>query len=94
MVIVNPILECYKKYGDVLWNTAVVISESGTYLGKSRKNHIPRAGDFNQSTYYLEGNTVAKVSIVHIQTSVSDSISRGIYTAIFISSLHLTSNAE
>lgn len=22
-----------------------------------RKNHIPRVGDFNESTYYMEGNT-------------------------------------
>lgn len=27
------------------------------YIGKSRKNHIPRVGDFNESTYYMEGNT-------------------------------------
>ena len=45
----------------MLWNTAVVISESGAYLGKSRKNHIPRVGDFNESTYYLEGNTGHRV---------------------------------
>ncbi|XWS54574.1 hypothetical protein CRYUN_Cryun10bG0100600 [Craigia yunnanensis] len=25
--------------------------------GKHRKNHIPRVGDFNKSTYYMEGNT-------------------------------------
>ena len=50
-----------EKYGDVLWNTAVVISESGAYMGKSRKNHIPRVGDFNESTYYLEGNTGHRV---------------------------------
>jgi predicted amidohydrolase len=23
----------------------------------SNQNHIPRVGDFNESTYYLEGNT-------------------------------------
>ena len=45
----------------MLWNTAVVISERGAYLGKSRKNHIPRVGDFNESTYYLEGNTGHRV---------------------------------
>lgn len=27
------------------------------FKGKSRKNHIPRVGDFNESTYYYEGNT-------------------------------------
>lgn len=48
MVIVSPILERDETYGDVLWNTAVVISDSGAVLGKTRKNHIPRIGDFNE----------------------------------------------
>ena len=26
----------------------VVISNSGSVIGKSRKNHIPRVGDFNE----------------------------------------------
>lgn len=56
MVIVSPILERDGAHGDVLWNTAVVISNSGAVLGKTRKNHIPRVGDFNESTYYMEGN--------------------------------------
>jgi hypothetical protein len=29
----------------------------GSILGKHRKNHIPRVGDFNESTYYMEGST-------------------------------------
>lgn len=29
--------------------------------GITRKNHIPRVGDFNESTYYLEGNTGHRV---------------------------------
>lgn len=57
MVIVSPILERDTNHGDVIWNTAVVISNKGAYLGKHRKNHIPRNGAFNESTYYLEGNT-------------------------------------
>lgn len=57
MVIISSILERDSAHGDTLWNTAVVISSSGKYLGKHRKNHIPRVGDFNESTYYLEGNT-------------------------------------
>ncbi|XP_068094419.1 beta-ureidopropionase [Hyperolius riggenbachi] len=61
MVIVSPILERDEAHGDTLWNTAVVISNTGTVLGKSRKNHIPRVGDFNESTYYMEGNTGHKV---------------------------------
>ncbi|XP_072462843.1 beta-ureidopropionase isoform X2 [Notamacropus eugenii] len=54
MVIVSPILERDEAHGDVLWNTAVVISNSGAVLGKTRKNHIPRVGDFNEATYYME----------------------------------------
>jgi beta-ureidopropionase len=52
MVIISPILE--RDTAEVLWNTAVVISNTGNVLGKSRKNHIPRVGDFNESTYYME----------------------------------------
>lgn len=57
MVIISPILERDETHGDTIWNTAVVISNNGIVLGKSRKNHIPRVGDFNESTYYMEGNT-------------------------------------
>lgn len=42
MVIISPILERDSAHGDTIWNTAVVISSSGKYLGKHRKNHIPR----------------------------------------------------
>uniref|UniRef100_A0A8C3A3C4 Beta-ureidopropionase n=1 Tax=Cyclopterus lumpus TaxID=8103 RepID=A0A8C3A3C4_CYCLU len=56
MVVVSPILE-REGLHSTLWNTAVVISNSGHVLGKSRKNHIPRIGDFNESTYYMEGDT-------------------------------------
>lgn len=57
MVIVSPILERDEVHGDTIWNTAVVINELGKVIGKHRKNHIPRVGDFNESTYYFEGNT-------------------------------------
>lgn len=57
MVIVSPIVERDEDHNDILWNTAVVISNHGRYMGKHRKNHIPRLGDFNESTYYMEGNT-------------------------------------
>ena len=57
MVVICPILERDVAHGDVLWNTAVVIEENGNILGYHRKNHIPRVGDFNESTYYMEGNT-------------------------------------
>lgn len=57
MVIVSPILERDDVHQDIIANTAVVINADGKYLGKHRKNHIPRVGDFNESTYYMEGNT-------------------------------------
>lgn len=57
MVIISPILERDEVHGDTIWNTAVVINEFGKVIGKHRKNHIPRVGDFNESTYYFEGNT-------------------------------------
>jgi len=56
MVIVSPILERDTIHGDTIWNTAVIISNSGNIIGKSRKNHIPRVGDFNESTYYMESD--------------------------------------
>ncbi|KAJ1369527.1 hypothetical protein KIN20_031011 [Parelaphostrongylus tenuis] len=54
IVIINPILEREEEKDDLIWNTAVVISHTGKVIGKSRKNHIPRVGDFNESTYYME----------------------------------------
>ncbi|KAI3424515.1 CN hydrolase domain-containing protein [Psidium guajava] len=57
MVIVNPILERDVNHGETIWNTAVIIGNHGNIIGKHRKNHIPRVGDFNESTYYMEGNT-------------------------------------
>lgn len=47
MVVVSPILERDELHS-TLWNTAVVVSNSGNVLGKTRKNHIPRIGDFNE----------------------------------------------
>jgi len=61
MVIISPILEREDKTGGILWNTAVVISNTGNVIGITRKNHIPRVGDFNESTYYMEGNTGHRV---------------------------------
>lgn len=57
MVIVSPILERDPKHQGTIWNTAVVVGNNGNFIGKHRKNHIPRVGDFNESTYYMEGDT-------------------------------------
>jgi len=57
MVIVSPILERDESHADTIHNTAVVVGNNGNIIGKHRKNHIPRTGDFNESTYYMEGNT-------------------------------------
>ncbi|PAV76974.1 hypothetical protein WR25_20886 [Diploscapter pachys] len=54
IVIISPILERDEEKDDVIWNTAVVIGTNGQVVGRSRKNHIPRVGDFNESTYYME----------------------------------------
>lgn len=48
MVIVSPILERDEVHQGTVWNTAVVVSNSGKIMGKTRKNHIPRVGDFNE----------------------------------------------
>ncbi|KXZ53165.1 hypothetical protein GPECTOR_7g1057 [Gonium pectorale] len=57
MVVICPILERDGPHNETVWNTAVVIGHNGNIIGKHRKNHIPRVGDFNESTYYMEGNT-------------------------------------
>lgn len=57
MVIVSPILERDELHGGTIHNTAVVIGPAGNIIGYHRKNHIPRVGDFNESTYYMEGDT-------------------------------------
>jgi len=56
MVIVSPILERDEAHGGTIHNTAVVIGNRGNVIGKHRKNHTPRVGDFNESTYYMEGD--------------------------------------
>jgi beta-ureidopropionase len=54
MVIVSPILE-RDEAKETIFNSAVVIY-NGRVMGRHHKNHIPRVGDFNESTYYMEGN--------------------------------------
>lgn len=53
MVIVSSILE-RDEAKETLHNSAVVY-QNGKTLGRHHKNHIPRVGDFNESTYYMEG---------------------------------------
>jgi beta-ureidopropionase len=55
MVVLSSILERDDERGTI-FNSTVAISNQGQYLGKHRKNHIPRVGDFNESTYYMEGD--------------------------------------
>lgn len=84
MVILSSILERDEDHGDVLWNTCVVISNTGRVLGKTRKNHIPRVGDFNESSYYMEsdmGHPVFQVNSFRI-----DSLS----LSLALSGYHLT----
>jgi len=57
MVIVSSIFERDEAHGSTVHNTAVVIGNRGNIIGSHRKNHIPRVGDFNESTYYMEGDT-------------------------------------
>lgn len=52
IIIISPIIERDTSHGDVLWNSAIVISELGTTIGKQRKNHIPNNGE---SEYYHHG---------------------------------------
>ena len=54
MVIVSPILE-RDDVKETIHNSAVVFSNTGKILGRHHKNHIPRVSDFNESTYYMEG---------------------------------------
>jgi beta-ureidopropionase len=44
-----------EKVKGTIHNTTVIIDNRGVILGKQVKGHIPRVGDFNESTYYMEG---------------------------------------
>ncbi|CAK5090733.1 unnamed protein product [Meloidogyne enterolobii] len=75
IVIISPILERDKD--GLIWNTAVIISHTGTVIGKTRKNHIPRVGDFNESTYYMEsllGHPVFGTAFGYVKTAKNSKI--------------------
>ena len=59
-----------EAHGEMLWNTAVVIDHTGRVMGKSRKNHIPRHGDFPESNYYIE--------VEWEQNSISDTLNEAL----------------
>lgn len=58
LIIISPILERDTNHGDVIWNTAVILSEHGVVIGKQRKNHIPNNGE---SGYYTHGTSGQQV---------------------------------
>ena len=45
----------------------VVISNSGKVIGKSRKNHIPRVGDFNEVIACNSSVCIAKLKGLNLQ---------------------------
>lgn len=70
-MIISPILERDEAHGGTIWNTAVVIGHTGGVLGKHRKVHIPRVGDFNESTYYMVGGCGGRRGVLGLSTSDS-----------------------
>jgi N-carbamoylputrescine amidase len=59
MVIVVPIYE--EAMPGVYYNTAAVIDADGTYLGKTRKTHIPQVAGFWEKFFFKPGNTAYPV---------------------------------
>ena len=54
MVLIVPIFE--KEDDGFFYNTAAVIENDGTYLGKYRKQHIPHVEGFWEKFYFRPGN--------------------------------------
>src|SRR5213594_1198875 len=54
MVMVVPVYE--REQARVYYNTAAVFDADGQYLGKYRKNHIPRTTGFWEKYYFKPGN--------------------------------------
>src|SRR3982751_1655278 len=55
MVIVVPIYE--EAMTGVYYNTAAVIDADGSYLGKTRKTHIPQVAGFWEKFFFKPGST-------------------------------------
>ena len=55
MVIVVPIYE--EAMPGVYYNTAAVIDADGSYLGKTRKTHIPQVAGFWEKFFFKPGST-------------------------------------
>jgi len=55
MVIVVPIHQ--EEMTGVYFNTAAAIAADGSYLGKSRKNHIPHVVGFREKFFFKPGNS-------------------------------------
>ena len=66
MVIVCPILERDEIHQGTIWNTAVVVSNFGKNIGKTRKNHIPRVGDFNEVSMNLDHKCTLSLHCIYI----------------------------
>ncbi|RNB89547.1 N-carbamoylputrescine amidase [Brevibacillus fluminis] len=55
VVLIVPI---YEKAGrGVYFNSAVVYDADGSYLGTTRKNHIPDGPQYHEKYYFVPGNT-------------------------------------
>lgn len=70
MVIISPIIERDTNHGDVLWNSAIVVSERGTIIGKQRKNHIPNNGESEYYTHGTDGHKVFDTTYGKIAVSI------------------------
>jgi len=55
VVLIVPFYE--KAERGVYFNSAVVYDADGTYLGTTRKNHIPDGPQYHEKYYFIPGNT-------------------------------------
>ncbi|MFT9846449.1 carbon-nitrogen hydrolase [Aneurinibacillus sp. REN35] len=55
VVLIVPVYE--KAARGLYFNSAVVFDADGTYLGTTRKNHIPDGPQYHEKYYFVPGNT-------------------------------------